>query len=175
MSYQSFPTLQPAFKATCLLDAGQFPCGKIHSGSTLIMVPFSGGFVKSVEGFEPKIDMEIKGGEDWFEIDGDMKAGRLKINVLASDTEGRCARFIAEGVTPITEEINALVSGDPNAKSSDWGFGVNAIRVQTGHPEYQALEGMVFAASQRFKKLESGVVAAEVHVSRVIPGTGNQS
>lgn len=175
MSYQSFPTLKPAFKALGVLDGGQFPCGQIHSGCTLLMVPISSGYIKSVEGFDVQIDMEMKGGEDWFEVDNDMKTGRLKINALASDAEGRCVRFIVDGLTPITENINALLAGDPNGKTSDWGLGVNAIRVQTGHPEYKALENMVFAGSQRFKKLESGVIAAEVHISRVIPGTGNLS
>ncbi|KAL8366733.1 hypothetical protein RB595_010543 [Gaeumannomyces hyphopodioides] len=173
MSQQTFPTLQPAFKALGILGGGQFPCGQIHSGCTLVMVPLTGGYVKSVEGFDVQVDMEVKGGEDWFEIDNDMKTGQLKINALASDAEGRCVRFIINGLTPITENISALMSGDPDAKTSDWGFGVNAIRVQTGHPEYKALESMLFTGSQRFRKLESGDIAAEVHISRVIPGTGN--
>ncbi|KAL8283085.1 hypothetical protein RB597_010460 [Gaeumannomyces tritici] len=174
MSYQSFPTLQPAFKALGHIGGGQFPCGQIHSGCTLVMVPLTGGYIKSVEGFDFQLDMEVKGGEDWFEVDNDMKTGRLKINVMASDAEGRCLRFIVDGLTPIPENINALLAGDPNGKTNEWRF-ADAIRIQTGHPEYKALEGMVFAGSQRFRKLESGMIAAEVHISRVIPGTGDQS
>jgi hypothetical protein len=46
------------------------------------------------------------------------------------------------------------------------------MRFESGDPAYKALEGMMFACSQRFIKEENGAPCAEIRVSRIISGTG---
>ncbi|KAJ5817283.1 hypothetical protein N7447_009516 [Penicillium robsamsonii] len=171
---EGFARLEPAMTISCEL-VGQFPCGDIHTGSTLACVPFSGGYIRSVEGFEPKVDFTIKAGHDWFRVDADKKFGRLSISAVAADAEGQALRVIADGITDLNEHTLPLLLGDPNAKTNPFGFGVNHMRFETGHEPYKPLEGMMFASSQRFVKDEkTGAMIAELRLSRIIPGSGYQ-
>lgn len=46
------------------------------------------------------------------------------------------------------------------------------MRFEAGDPAYKALEGMMFACSQRFVLDENGAPGAEIRISRIVPGTG---
>ncbi|RYO85818.1 hypothetical protein DL766_003774 [Monosporascus sp. MC13-8B] len=168
---ESFPTTQPAMTIKCGL-VGQFPCGDIYTGSTLVGVPLSWGKLESVGNFEPKLNFKLTNGHDWFRIDADKKHGRLSISGIATDDEGRSIRIIATGVTELNEHNMPLIVGDPSAKSTPFGFGVEHMQFEAGHEAYRALEGMLFACSQRFVKEEDGALCAEIRVSRIVPGSG---
>ncbi|KAI0017751.1 hypothetical protein F4780DRAFT_754251 [Xylariomycetidae sp. FL0641] len=170
---ESFPTCQPAMKIRCGL-VGQFACGPIHTGSTLCGVPLSWGTLESVGDFEPKMDLKLTNGHDWFRLDADKRHARLSISAIATDAEGRSLRLKADGVVAMNENIVALIQGDPNAKSPPFGSGVEQMTFEVGHPEYKALEGMMFACSQRFVKVENGPPEVEIRVARIISGTGDE-
>ncbi|THC92084.1 hypothetical protein EYZ11_008437 [Aspergillus tanneri] len=113
----------------------------------LSFLPSSGGYIRSVESFEPKVDFTIKAGHEWFCVDADKKFGRLSISAIAADTEGQ-----AEVITD-----------------------VNRMRVETVHEPYKPLEGMMFASSQHFVNDEKmGNMIAELRLSRFIPDSGYQ-
>ncbi|KAJ5788012.1 hypothetical protein N7457_003002 [Penicillium paradoxum] len=169
---EGFARLEPALIIRCEL-AGQFPCGDIYTGSNLTCVPFSGGYIRSVEGFEPKIDVAIKAGQDWFRIDANKKYGRFTISAVAADAEGQSVRVIADGLTDLNEHTLPLLLGDPNGKTNPFGFGLNHMKFETGHEAYKALEGMIFTSSQRFFKDEkTGALFADLRVSRILGGSG---
>ncbi|KAI1185599.1 hypothetical protein F5B17DRAFT_445595 [Nemania serpens] len=160
---ESYPTCEPAMTIRVGL-AGQFPCGDIHTGSTLVGVPLGEGTLESVGDFEPKMKFKLTSGHDWFRIDADKKHGRLSVSVIATDEAGRSIRLIADGVCELNEHTMPLILGSPDAKTNPWGFG--------GHESYKVLESMMFACSQRFAIGEGGAPVAEIRISRIIPGSG---
>ncbi|KAI0886569.1 uncharacterized protein GGS22DRAFT_186638 [Annulohypoxylon maeteangense] len=166
-----FPTTKPAIHMKAGL-AGQFPCGEIYTGSTLIGVPLSWGVIESVGDFEPKIKFTKIHGHDWFRIDADKKHGRFNVSLIATDEEGRSIRLNADGVVELNEHTMPLLMGDPNAKTNPWGFGVEHLKFEGGHDVYKPLEGMLFACSQRFVKSDDGEVSVEIRASKIIAGSG---
>ncbi|KAH6653100.1 hypothetical protein BKA67DRAFT_647076 [Truncatella angustata] len=169
---KSFPTTRPAIRIKCGLS-GQFPCGSIYTGSTLVGVPLSWGTLESVGDFEPKLNLKLTNGHDWFRIDADKQHGRLSVSAIATDEEGRSIRLIADGVTELNEYTMPLILGDPNAKTNPFGYGVEQMRFEAGHDVYKPLENMMFACSQRFAKDdETGAPMAEIRVSQIVPGSG---
>ncbi|RFU73859.1 hypothetical protein TARUN_8404 [Trichoderma arundinaceum] len=170
---ESFPTLQPAFVIQCGI-AGQYPCGDIYTGSSLVGVPLSWGTLKSVPGFEPKLDLKLSHGHDWFRVDNDKTHARLSVSAIISDAENRSIRLTANGVSELNEQIMALITGSPDAKTPPFGFGVEQMTIESGHDVYKPLEGMMFACSQRFALGENGEPLAEIRVSRIVSGTGNE-
>ncbi|KAL6861999.1 hypothetical protein J3F83DRAFT_218029 [Trichoderma novae-zelandiae] len=169
---ESFPTLQPAFVIQVSI-ANQFPCGDIYTGSSLVGAPLGWGTLKSVHGFEPKVDMTLSHGHDWFRIDADKTHARLSVSAIISDTENRSIRLEVRGVSRLTPEILALINGSPDAKTPPFGDGVEHMTIISGHEAYKPLEGMLFAGSMRFAIGEKGEPLAEVRISRIVCGTGN--
>ena len=49
--------------------------------------PFSSGFVRSIEGFEPKVDLQVVNGVDWFYIDADKGHARVNVKAIAKDDQ----------------------------------------------------------------------------------------
>ncbi|KAK2599081.1 hypothetical protein QQS21_005422 [Conoideocrella luteorostrata] len=147
---ESYPTTQPAMK----------------------IKPLSWGTIESVGDFEPKMKFKLTNGHDWFRIDADKKHGRLSVSAIATDDEGRSIRLTADGVTELNEYTMPLILGDLNAKLNPFSFGVEQMRFDAGHEAYKALEGMMFACSQRFCKDENGAPCAEIRVSKIVSGTG---
>jgi hypothetical protein len=160
--------------------------------------PFSHGTIESVEGFEPKVNFKISNGHDWFRIDADKKHGRLGITAIATDAEGRCMRVMADGVVELNEPTLALIMGHPEAKSTAFGSAgetrilipggrdciwllhlanestVEQMRFECGHEPYKPLEHMMFAGSMRFLKEESGELFADIRLSRIVAGSGDE-
>ncbi|KFA66945.1 hypothetical protein S40285_05756 [Stachybotrys chlorohalonatus IBT 40285] len=168
-----FPSLQPAMLIRCALT-GFLPCGDIYTGSTLFGLPFGEGSLVSVGDFEPKLDFKMRNGQDWFRIDNDKKHARATISGMAVDAEGRALRCVAEGVFDLNEHTLPLITGDAAAKSIPFGHAVEIMRFECGHEEYKAIENMLFASSLRLVKEESGEILAEIAISRIISGTGQE-
>ncbi|KAI1734293.1 hypothetical protein F4680DRAFT_454119 [Xylaria scruposa] len=168
---ESYPTCEPAMKIRVGL-AGQFPCGDIYTGSTLVGVPLGEGTLESVGDFEPKMNFKLTSGHDWFRIDADKKHGRLSVSVIATDEAGHSIRIMADGVCELNEHTMPLILGSPDAKTNPWGFGVEQMRFEAGHEAYKELESMMFACSQRFAVDEGGAPVAEIRISRIVPGSG---
>lgn len=141
----------------------------------------------------------MRNGQDWFRIDNDKKHARATISGMAVDAEGRALRCVAEGVFDLNEHTLPLITGDAAAKSIPFGHAgkcpshpalacrgngecastnepgiVEIMRFECGHEEYKAIENMLFASSLRLVKEESGEILAEIAISRIISGTGQE-
>ncbi|KAK0616593.1 hypothetical protein B0T14DRAFT_556075 [Immersiella caudata] len=168
---ESFPTLVPALRIKTYFSQ-KFMCGDVFSGSKLVAVPFSGGTIKSVGDFEPKLDFAVNSGTDWFRIDPDGSKGRIDVHSLATDAQGRSIHLRLEGITAINEDTMPLIFGAPDAKTPAFGNGFQHLKIEAGHDEYKALEGMLFATSLRFTKEEGDLTGVEIRASRIVPGSG---
>jgi len=133
--------------------------------------PFSEGTLKSIEGFEPKLDFKLTHGHDWFRMDADKKHGRASIAAMLIDAEGRSIRLIIEGVVELNEATASLLFGHPDAKTCPFGYAVEQVRFECGHESYKEIENMMFAGSLRFIK-EGDELFANAHISRIIAGSG---
>ncbi|XXG97584.1 hypothetical protein Hte_003890 [Hypoxylon texense] len=167
----SFPTAVPALRLKTGFNQ-KFICGDIASGATLVAVPLIGGTLESVEGFEPKVKFDISNGTDWFRIDPDKSHGRMSVKALATDEKGLSVCIVVEGVITLNETTMPLVFGIPEAQTSPFGFGIESLRIETGHEEYKPLESMVFAASQRFLKEDGDLIGVEARIAQIVPGSG---
>jgi hypothetical protein len=88
-----------------------------------LLQPFITGSVKSVEGFEPKMDLKMTAGHDWFRIDADKRHGRLSISAVVSDEQNQHVRIIADGILNLNEHTMPFLMGDPNFTQSPFGHG----------------------------------------------------
>ncbi|KAK0725998.1 hypothetical protein B0H67DRAFT_632922 [Lasiosphaeris hirsuta] len=170
---ESYPTLQPALRIKTYFNQ-KYNCGDVSSGATLVAVPVFGGTLESVGDFEPKLKFDVNSGTDWFRIDADKARGRIDVNSLATDAEGRSIHLRLDGITACNEVTMPLILGAPDAKSVPFGFGFQHLKIEAGHECYKALEGMLFATSIRFTKEEGDLTGVEIRASRIIPGSGNE-
>ena len=46
------------------------------------------------------------------------------------------------------------------------------MKIEAGHDVYKPLEGMIFAASQRFVGEDNAMTSVELRIARIIPGSG---
>ena len=82
----------------------------------------TGGSLKSEPSFSPSIDAEFVGtGNDYIHNDPDGKHMRLDAHGLAKDKTGGTIYLHYTGVVNITPELGAVLSGDPEAKSTEFG------------------------------------------------------
>ncbi len=66
----AFPSLKPAFVQTLNINyADVAPIGKVHTGSECMYIALHSGSIVSVEGFEPKLDLQLVSGGDYMYFD----------------------------------------------------------------------------------------------------------
>ncbi|KAI9785104.1 MAG: hypothetical protein M1816_000515 [Peltula sp. TS41687] len=168
-THSAFPTLQPAF--VFKLNIGeQNPIGEIFSGSTCVHVATSTGSIKSVEGFEPKVDAQIVSGGDWLYFDADKKHARINVEGVAKTTEGTAFKFSYAGVIAINEGVKTIFEGRPESCTIPFGQGTTTHTMQVGDPKLKVLENCTFVGNGRFV-VEDGKVTAESRVSKVVAST----
>ena len=82
----------------------------------------TGGSVKSEPNFSPSIDAEWNGaGNDYIHNDPDGKAMRLNAHAVVKDKGGSSVYINYTGVVNITPALGLILSGNPDAKSTDFG------------------------------------------------------
>ncbi|KAI2617411.1 hypothetical protein GGR54DRAFT_648952 [Hypoxylon sp. NC1633] len=167
----SFPTAVPALRLKTGFDS-TLMCGETHTGSTLVAVPLLPGTIESVGSFEPRIKFTVSNATDMFSIDADKTHGRLSVKGVATDENGLSVGITVEGIVTINETTMPLVFGLPDPQTAPFGFGIENIKFSSGHPEYKALENMVFVGSQRFTKEEGNVIGVEARIARIVSGSG---
>lgn len=168
-SQEAFPKLQPAM--TILVEiAAPVSIGSTSKGYGLNAVPMTGGTATSCEGFEPKIEADFEGvGNDYIGVDPDGKHMRLDARgVLRNKDPGSSIFLHYTGVVDITPELELVLSGSPEAKTTAWGNSFTHLKFDTGDEKLKALEDGVFVACGRFVIEEGKPVTVEYHVSRVV-------
>ncbi|KAI9819988.1 MAG: hypothetical protein M1827_006558 [Pycnora praestabilis] len=166
-----FPKLQPAFTILVSIDPPQ-PVGSASRGTPLAVVPMVGGTIKSEQGFEPKLDAEFVGpAMDVIHNDPSGKHMRLDATgVVKNKSDDALVHLHYTGVIDITPGVAALLSGSPEAKTTDFGNGFTHVTFETGSESLQALETSVFVASGRFVYEKGKPLVVEYKVSKVIKG-----
>jgi hypothetical protein len=169
---ESFSTLQPALIVKVEGITNKYAIGNLYGSGDIFAVPFSTGVIKSVGDFEPKINMKVDSGCDYFKIDGDGKYGRPAVKAVFSDDEGRSIIATADGITELNEGVMGVLQGTATEGALPFGKSVEYFKIEAGHEAYKALSDMVFVCSNRFIVNGDGSLGVELRVSRVVSGTG---
>ena len=83
----------------------------------------TGGNVKSESGFSPALNAEFVGtGNDYIHNDPSGKHMRLNAHAVVQDKESGAMVYLNySGVVDITPELGAILQGQEDAKSTDFG------------------------------------------------------
>ncbi|KAJ4301355.1 hypothetical protein N0V90_003447 [Kalmusia sp. IMI 367209] len=138
-----FPSLQPAFTVRVDIDV-PIAVGA-QAGSDLVIVPMLSGTVKSEEGFEPKLDAEL-------------------------NNDGVIFAMYYKGTVAITPGLVAILGGQADAKTTDYGESFVTFTFETGNVKYQGLQNGVYVAAGHFIVGEGKGTIVEYKVSKVVKG-----
>jgi len=101
------------------------------------MQPFNAGVIKSVPSFEKQFELEVFTGQDFFYIDADKSHARFNVNAIAKDSNDVAVSVKLAGLTKLTETIQGLLFGAPDASTSPFGYGsmqpILSISPNTGY------------------------------------------
>ncbi|KAG9377957.1 DUF3237 domain containing protein [Pyrenophora tritici-repentis] len=161
-----FPFLQPAFTVRVNIDAPMQVGGQ--SGPGLVIVPMVSGTVKSERGFEPKLDGELHGvGYDY--IHNDTNGGNMRLDVRSQvkTDDGTILAMYYKGTVALTPGVVAMLSGSPDAKTTDYGDSFVTFSFETGSDKYKDLQNGTYVAAGHFVKEGDGVIV-EYKVSKAI-------
>ncbi|EUC50753.1 hypothetical protein COCMIDRAFT_81025 [Bipolaris oryzae ATCC 44560] len=163
-----FPSLQPAFTVRVEIDAPMQVGGQ--SGPQLAIVPMTSGTVKSEEGFEPKLDGVLHGvGYDYIHNDADGANMRLDVRSQVKNHDGTVLAMYYKGTVKLTPSIGAILTGAPDAKTTEYGDSFVSFSFETGNPKYAELQNGTYVAAGHFVK-EAGKpgTIVEYKVSKVV-------
>ncbi|KAL1798580.1 hypothetical protein ACET3X_002617 [Alternaria dauci] len=141
-----FPSLQPAFTVRVDIDA-PMQVGGQH-GPQLAIVPMVSGTVKSEEGFEPKLDGELHGvGYDYIHNDADGGNMRLDVRSQVKNHDGTILAMYYKGTVKLTPGVGKVLSGAPDAKTTDYGDSFVNFSFETGNEKYKDLQNGIYVAA----------------------------
>ncbi|KAF1846740.1 uncharacterized protein K460DRAFT_285530 [Cucurbitaria berberidis CBS 394.84] len=163
-----FPSLLPAFTVRVAIDTPMQVGGQ--AGSQLVIVPMVSGTVKSEPGFEPKLDGELHGvGYDYIHNDAGGENMRLDVRSQVKNSDGTILAMYYKGTVAVTSGVQAILSGSPDAKTTDYGDSFVTFTFETGHSAYKELQNGTYVAAGHFvnEPGEPGVVV-EYKVSKVV-------
>ncbi|KAH6697410.1 hypothetical protein F5X68DRAFT_226785 [Plectosphaerella plurivora] len=162
------PTLEPAFR-TRLNPAPGFEVGKLFTGQSLTVVPITSGNISSVPGFGIPLDAEVVFGSDSVTLDPSGKHVRIHVEaVVKNKKDGALATYSYVGIVKVDPAYVLLVTGDPNAKTTEFGSALSHVTFTTGAESLKDLETSLFVGSARFVVQEGGGFYVDTRVSRVV-------
>ncbi|KAL8809746.1 MAG: hypothetical protein Q9200_003139 [Gallowayella weberi] len=171
MTEPNFPTLQPAM--TMMVEIGSpLPVGSASRGAPLTAVPMTGGTAISHPSFKPSIDTVFANqGHDYIHNDPSGKHMRLDAHgVLKDKGSGSLIYIHYTGVVNITPAEGAVLSGSPEAKTTEFGGAFIHITFETGDEALKDLETGVFVAAGRFVVEKDRPATVEYRISKVVQG-----
>ncbi|KAF2129251.1 hypothetical protein P153DRAFT_366669 [Dothidotthia symphoricarpi CBS 119687] len=127
------------------------------------------GTVKSEEGFEPKLDGELHGvGYDYIHNDSDGGYMRLDVRSQVKTSDNTILAMYYKGNVALTPGVGAILSGSPDAKTTEFGDSFVAFTFETGSKEYKELQNGTYVGAGRFVKEQGkdGIIV-EYKVSKV--------
>ncbi|KAE8828960.1 hypothetical protein PTNB73_05909 [Pyrenophora teres f. teres] len=163
-----FPSLQPAFTVRVNIDAPMQVGGQ--SGPGLVIVPMVSGTIKSEGGFEPKLDGELHGvGYDY--IHNDTNGGNMRLDVRSQvkTADGTILAMYYKGTVALTPGVVAMLSGSPDAKTTDYGDSFVTFSFETGSDKYKDLQNGTYVAAGHFVKEGGGVIVEYKFLTVSIP------
>ncbi|KAL9125856.1 MAG: hypothetical protein Q9217_005001 [Psora testacea] len=146
--------------------------GASSKGIPLAVVPMTGGSVKSEPGFSPAIDATWAiQGTDYIHNDPNGKHMRLNAQQVVKDNSGSLIYLNYNGVVAITPELAAILDGNPNAKSTEFGYSFIEMKFETGDEKFKDLELGMFVGAGRFIVEQGLPVTVEYKISKVVKGS----
>ncbi|KAI4168610.1 MAG: hypothetical protein LQ343_006274 [Gyalolechia ehrenbergii] len=130
----------------------------------------TGGTAISHPSFKPAVDAVFEGvGNDYIRNDPDGKHMRLDAHgVLRDKNLGSLIYVHYTGIIGITPDLELVLSGSPDAKTTGFGNAFIHLTFETGDERLKELETDVFAASGRFVVEEGKPITVEYRVSKVV-------
>ncbi|KAI9704073.1 MAG: hypothetical protein M1812_008314 [Candelaria pacifica] len=135
------------------------------------MKPMVSGTAKSEPGFEPKLDAEFVGnGMDYIHNDPDGKRMRLDAHQVLRNNDGALFKLGYTGIIDMTPELEKILGGSPDAKTTEFGSAFTHLTFETGAESLKELETSVFVSSGRFVIKQGEKPVVEYKVSKAIKG-----
>ncbi|CZR61172.1 uncharacterized protein PAC_11068 [Phialocephala subalpina] len=123
-----FPKLIPAFTAHIAIDP-PVTVGAVSKGGPLAVVPFISdhSFIRSEPDYPIKVDAVFAHGSDFIRQDPSGKLVRLDVNSILNDKSGAVIAFKYSGIVTLTEATGKALGGGKDAKTTEFGDGVDAV------------------------------------------------
>lgn len=165
-----FPSLQPAFTVQVAIDA-PFAVGSASRGTSLQVVPMTGGTLKTAPGYSLNIDSEFVGvGNDYIKADGDGEHVRLNAHGVLKTHDGALLYLSYTGIVALGPAEKAVFSGTAENGATAYGNSFTHFVFETGDQRYKALENSVFVGQGHFITEKGKPTIVEYTVSQVIKG-----
>jgi len=166
-----FPSLQPAFTVLVEIDA-PLGIGYGSRGSLLNIAPMTGGSLKSEPGFSPAINASWVGrGADYIHVDPSGKHMRLNAHGVVKDEATSGLVYLNyTGVVELSPALGKVLSGEPDAKTTDFGDSFIEMHFETGEETLKILETGQYVGAGRFVVEAGKPVVVEYKISRVVKG-----
>ncbi|KAL8942236.1 MAG: hypothetical protein Q9211_001480 [Gyalolechia sp. 1 TL-2023] len=166
---EGLPRLEPAMRFLIEI-AAPIAVGSASRGTPLSAVSMASGTAVSHPTFKPVFDAVFEGGgTDYIRNDPDGKHMRLDAHAVMRDKKlGSLVYVHYTGVIGITPELGLVLSGSPEAKSTEFGDAFIHLTFETGDEKLKELETGVFVASGRFVVEEGKPTTVEYRVSKVV-------
>ncbi|KAL8678489.1 MAG: hypothetical protein Q9186_005159 [Xanthomendoza sp. 1 TL-2023] len=171
MAESNFPTLQPAM--TIMVEIGSpLAVGSASQRAPLTAVPMTGGTAISHPSLQSSIDAVFADqGHDYIRADPSGKHLRLNAHgVLKNKGSGSLIYIHYTGVIDITPAVGAVLSGSPEAKTTEFGGSFIHMTFETGDEALKELETGVFVGAGRFVVEKDRPVTVEYRISKVAQG-----
>ncbi|ELQ36658.1 hypothetical protein MCOR27_001616 [Pyricularia oryzae] len=163
-----FPKLIPAFTAEVPITAptsigSTRSGGLVHAG----FVPEAGS-LKSEPGYPIQVDAVFLHGSDYIRPDPDQRHVRLEVSSLMRDAKsGAHFRFDYRGTGSTTGPAGLVLSGSPEAKTTEFGEVFTQVSFECDNEALKAMSEKVYVGSGRFILQEGKPVIVEYKISEV--------
>ncbi|OAG35267.1 hypothetical protein AYO21_10538 [Fonsecaea monophora] len=129
------------------------------------------GTLKSEPGFEPAVDAQVLFGTDHFKVTDDMKYVTIDVKAALKNEDGTTISYAYTGHIEITPAFGLILTGSPEAKTTDFGHVFTHITFETGAPNFKSLETSRFVGASRFIVSEGGKgPVIETKISKIVKG-----
>ncbi|KAL8789761.1 MAG: hypothetical protein Q9213_001012 [Squamulea squamosa] len=148
------------------------PVGSASRGTPLNVVPMTGGTAISHPSFSPSVDAVFAGqGNDYIRNDPSGNHMRLDAHAVLKN-KGSDNMFYVHytGVIELTSAETAILSGSPDAKTTEFGNAFINLHFETGDESLKDLETGVFVGAGRFVIEKDRPTTVEYRISKVVRG-----
>ena len=129
-----------------------------------------GGFVKSEPGFEPAVDAEFEFGTDHFQVDPSGRYATIDVKAALKNSDGSNISYAYEGIIEINEAFGLILTGNPAAKTVDFGQVFTHVTFEVGSEKLKGLETSRFVGTSKFIVEEGKPFVIEMKISKIVKG-----
>ncbi|EPE36322.1 hypothetical protein GLAREA_05660 [Glarea lozoyensis ATCC 20868] len=165
----NFPKLIPAFTTNIVLDP-PISVGSVSHGAPLTIATFrsENSFLRSEPDYPIKVNAKFVHGVDNIRQDPSGKHLRLDVTSTLSDTTGAYILYKYSGIITLTPQIGAVLSGAPDAATTEFGNVVTHVLFETGSEALRGMEEKIYVGSGRFVVEKGKPVVVEYMISEVV-------